>query len=67
MFKCLITDNVAFDGMVSLNPNGNQPASLTNDGNKTSCSKTKGNNVTLQVDLMKICIGKGMYVTFGGM
>lgn len=67
MFKSLITDNLAYDGLVSLNPSGNPPANLTNDGNKASCSKTKGINVTLQVDLMKICIGKGMFVTFGGM
>ncbi|CAC5362800.1 unnamed protein product [Mytilus coruscus] len=57
--------NVASDGLVSLNPSSDPPASLANDGNEKSCSKTKGVNVTVQVDLMKISIGKGMYVTFG--
>lgn len=58
---------MATDGLVSLHPSGNPPAGLANDGNKASCSKTKGVNLTVQVDLMKISIGKGMFVTFGGM
>ncbi|VDI32401.1 Hypothetical predicted protein, partial [Mytilus galloprovincialis] len=62
-----INDNVASDGLVYLHPiaNGNPPASIANDGNYTSCSKTNGVNVTVQVDLMKIGIGKGMHLTFG--
>ncbi|VDI07668.1 Hypothetical predicted protein [Mytilus galloprovincialis] len=62
-----INDNVASDGLVYLHPiaNGNPPASIANDGNYTSCSKTNGVNVTVQVDLMKIGIGKGMHLTLG--
>ncbi|XP_063402882.1 uncharacterized protein LOC134686925 [Mytilus trossulus] len=62
-----INDNVASDGLVYLHPiaSGNPPASIANDGNYTSCSKTTGVNVTVQVDLMKRGIGNGMYVTFG--
>lgn len=61
------TDNMASKRMVSQNPSGSQPASLANDGNKTSCSKTIGKNVTFQVDLMKESIVTGMYIIFGGM
>ncbi|CAG2199741.1 unnamed protein product [Mytilus edulis] len=62
-----INDNVASDGLVYLHPSGNPPASVANDGNRTSCSKIYGVNVTVQVDLMKISIGKGMFVTFGAL
>lgn len=62
-----ITDNIASDGLVSQYPSGSQPASFANDGSKTSCSKTKGPNVTFQVDLKKESIVTGAYINFGGM
>ncbi|CAC5417490.1 unnamed protein product [Mytilus coruscus] len=57
--------NIASDGLVSQYPSGNQPASFANDGNKRSCSKIKGTNVTFQVDLKKESIVTGVYITFG--
>ncbi|CAC5417488.1 unnamed protein product [Mytilus coruscus] len=59
--------NIASAGIVAQTPNGNQPSSLANDGNKTSCSKTKGPNVTFQIDLQKKSIVTEVHITFGGM
>ncbi|CAC5388871.1 Tyrosine-protein phosphatase 2,Tyrosine-protein phosphatase corkscrew,Tyrosine-protein phosphatase non-receptor type 6 [Mytilus coruscus] len=58
--------NVAYHGSVFQYPSGSQPAELANDGEVTSCSKTKGINITFQVDLKNKSILTGMYITFGG-
>ncbi|VDI14938.1 Hypothetical predicted protein [Mytilus galloprovincialis] len=57
--------NLASDGLVVQYPSGNEPARFANDGSKKSCSKTKGPNVTFQVDLKKESIVTGVYITFG--
>ncbi|VDI77999.1 Hypothetical predicted protein [Mytilus galloprovincialis] len=57
--------NIASEGIISQTPIGSQPASLANDGNTKSCSKTKGTTVTLQVDLQKESIVTGVHITFG--
>ncbi|CAC5417491.1 unnamed protein product [Mytilus coruscus] len=57
--------NVASDGLFSQTPSGSHPASLANDGNKTSCSKTKGFPLIFQVDLKRENINQGVYITFG--
>ncbi|CAC5355160.1 unnamed protein product [Mytilus coruscus] len=57
--------NMASDGLVTQDPSGSLPASLANDGNKTSCSKTKGRYVKFEVDLKEESIVTGMYIRFG--
>ncbi|CAC5362801.1 unnamed protein product [Mytilus coruscus] len=57
--------NVAYDGLVFQYPSGSQPANLANDGDITYCSKTKGLNVTFQVDIKEKSISTGMYIAFG--
>lgn len=66
-FPLLITDNVVSEAFVSQHPTGDRPANLSIDGDKTTCSKTSGLNVTFQVDLTKKSIVKRMYITFSGM
>ncbi|XP_076075891.1 uncharacterized protein LOC143046657 [Mytilus galloprovincialis] len=57
--------DIASEGRVAQTPNGSEPASLANDGNLKSCSRTKGPTVTLQVDLKEESIVTGVYITFG--
>ena len=57
---------MAYDSSVLINPNSSYPGSLANDGNKISCSKTKGPIVTFQVDLKEESIVTGVYILFGG-
>ncbi|CAG2257829.1 unnamed protein product [Mytilus edulis] len=45
--------NVVSDAFVSQNPGGDRPASLSIDGDRTTCSKTSGLNVSFHVDLKK--------------
>lgn len=53
--------------MVTQIPSGSVPASLAIDGDKFSCSRTKGSSVTFQVDLLEASIVTGILLTFGGM
>lgn len=62
-----ITDNIASEGVVSQDPSGSQPASQANDGDITTCSKTKGSSITFQVDLQEISIVTGLFILLGGM
>lgn len=55
------------DAFVSQNPSGDRPASLSIDGDITTCSKTSGLNVSFHVDLKKKSIVNRMYITFSGM
>ncbi|XP_052071239.1 multiple epidermal growth factor-like domains protein 10 isoform X2 [Mytilus californianus] len=57
--------NIASDGLIVQTPSGSQRASLANDGNNKSCSKTKGLTVTFQVDLQKESIVTGVHINFG--
>ncbi|CAC5395241.1 unnamed protein product [Mytilus coruscus] len=57
--------NMAYDGLVSQYPSGSQFAGLATDGNKFSCSKTKGHNVTFQVDLKEESIVTGLFILLG--
>ncbi|CAG2232086.1 PTPRA [Mytilus edulis] len=61
-----INDNLASGGVVSQNPSGGPPANLANDGIVTTCSKTKGPNVTFHVDLQEKCIVTGLLIVLGG-
>ncbi|XP_052087932.1 multiple epidermal growth factor-like domains protein 10 isoform X2 [Mytilus californianus] len=56
--------NLASDSLVTQNPSGTAVASIA-DGNKTSCSRTLGKNVTFLVDLKKASIVTGILITFG--
>ncbi|CAC5417489.1 MEGF10_11 [Mytilus coruscus] len=60
-----INDNMAFDSLVAQTPSGSQPANLANDGDKRSCSKTKGFPLIFQVDIKRESIVQGLYITFG--
>lgn len=60
-------DNLAYDGVISQIPSGSQPANLANDGNQTTCSKTVGKNVRLQVDMKEILIVTELHLTSKGM
>lgn len=53
--------------LVTQIPSGSVPASLAIDGDKFSCSRTKGPSVTFQVDLLEASIVTGILLTFGGM
>ncbi|CAG2210187.1 unnamed protein product [Mytilus edulis] len=55
--------NLAYDGVISQIPSGSQPANLANDGNQTTCSKTVGKNVRLQVDMKEILIVTELHLT----
>ncbi|XP_063399474.1 uncharacterized protein LOC134684090 [Mytilus trossulus] len=57
--------NIASEGIVSQDPSGSQPASQANDGDITTCSKTKGSSVTFQVDLQEISIVTGLFILLG--
>lgn len=58
---------MASDGVVWQIPSGHPPASLANDGNIKSCSKTKGSSVKFQVDIKEESIVTGLYIILGGM
>lgn len=55
------------DSLVTQTPSGSQPASLANDGDKRSCSITKGFPLVFQVDIKRESIVQGVYITVGGM
>ncbi|VDI60957.1 Hypothetical predicted protein [Mytilus galloprovincialis] len=58
-------NNLASYSLVTQIPSGSVPASLAIDGDKFSCSRTKGSSVTFQVDLMEASIVTGILLTFG--
>ncbi|VDI06037.1 Hypothetical predicted protein, partial [Mytilus galloprovincialis] len=60
-----INDNIASGGLVTQFPTGSQTASLANDGNTKSCSKTIGQTVIFQVDLKEESTVTGVHITFG--
>lgn len=62
-----ITDNIAFDGLISQKPSGGPPAHYANDGIQTTCSKTTGPSVTFHVDLKQKSIVTGLFFILGGM
>ncbi|XP_071159994.1 plexin A3-like [Mytilus edulis] len=43
--------NIASNSSVLLHPNGDKQTSLVTDGNKTSCIKTQGSEIWVQVDI----------------
>lgn len=53
--------------MVTQTPSGSLEASLAIDGRKTSCSRTQGETVIFQVDLLNTSIVTGVFISFGGM
>ncbi|CAC5376555.1 Tyrosine-protein phosphatase non-receptor type 5,Tyrosine-protein phosphatase non-receptor type 20,Receptor-type tyrosine-protein phosphatase R,Receptor-type tyrosine-protein phosphatase eta,Tyrosine-protein phosphatase non-receptor type 7,Receptor-type tyrosine-protein phosphatase O,Receptor-type tyrosine-protein phosphatase beta [Mytilus coruscus] len=57
--------NLAYDSVISQIPSGIEPANV-NDGDQTSCSKTKGTNVRFQVDMNEIRIVTDIYLTVKG-
>ncbi|CAG2194765.1 PTPRT [Mytilus edulis] len=61
-----INDNVATDALVSQIQFGTKTANLANDGNKTTCFKSKGTNVRIQVDMTEIRIVTEIYLTGKG-
>lgn len=61
-----IIDNLATDALVSQNPIGTKPTNLAIDGDKSTCSKTKGTDVWFQVDLTEIRIVTELYITGKG-
>ncbi|VDI12460.1 Hypothetical predicted protein, partial [Mytilus galloprovincialis] len=60
-----INDNLASDSLVWQNPSGSEAVNLTVDGNKTSCSRTRGPTVTFHVDLLEKGIVTGIFMIFG--
>lgn len=62
-----ITDNLAYDSSIVLHSNGNEQASLSNDGNFSSCVTTGGSEIKVQVDLMEISSVEEIYMTIIGM
>ncbi|XP_071132561.1 receptor-type tyrosine-protein phosphatase F-like [Mytilus edulis] len=55
--------NIATDALVSQNPIGTKPTNLAIDGDKSTCSKTKGTDVWFQVDMTEIRIVTEFYIT----
>lgn len=62
-----MTDNLAYDGVISQIPSGSKPTNQANDGNQTSCFETFGTNIRFQVDLKNINIVTNIYLTGKGM
>lgn len=65
-YNIFITDNMASDGLVRQVPSGGPPANQAKDGMVTTCSKTKGSNVTFHVDLQEKSIVTGLFIILGG-
>ncbi|VDI25184.1 Hypothetical predicted protein [Mytilus galloprovincialis] len=55
--------NIATDALVSQNPIGTKPTNLAIDGDKSTCSKTKGTDVWFQFDMTEIRIVTEFYIT----
>ncbi|CAC5384280.1 unnamed protein product [Mytilus coruscus] len=59
--NCL-EDNMAFNSSVLLNQSVEEQASVAVDGNTTSCVKTQGSEIWIQVDMTEISIVKEIYL-----
>lgn len=65
-----LIDNIATDASVSQIQFDTKPTNLANhanDGDKTTCFKSKGTNVRFQVDMTEIRIVTEVYLTGKGM
>lgn len=62
-----LIDNIATDASVSQIQFDTKPANQTNDGDKTTCFKSKGTTVRIQVDMTELRIVTEVYLTGKGM
>ncbi|CAC5421896.1 unnamed protein product [Mytilus coruscus] len=58
-----INNKIATNALLSQNPIGTKSDKLAEDGDKTTCSKTKGTDVWFQVDMTEIRIVTELYLT----